>query len=368
MSADPARVALLHLARDYKPDQVELFTRNYRQKLTNFAAEVAGVPPKDERDRAWIRANVFLQGSWKWLIDWGERVATWVIETRSIPPGKAKATEMAARTFIKAVRPPRDVAAWWEANARHAYLLLDAISWPERTDAVGEDGVQEKLVVGPFVVHNTLHLTGPKLAGVVEVLEAAAQKIKAAQPSSLEKVLYGEVFVVGQLKQSKTLAWYFDHDDRVYLRPHLKVGRGEVHNLIHELGHRYWFKFLSGTARQAWNTDFYLMKNTDAPRVSVPKPGESVGITFKGHVGEDVKVVSIKPNLGGQLQVELSTGGWVSYDVLRRALQDQAIAAKFPTPYAATQAGEYWAEAFAMHVLGTLPEYHEEKLLRALKG
>lgn len=366
IDASAARIAAVHLARAYEPDQVELFTREYKQKLSTFAEEVRGMPPKDEQSRVWRYANRYLQGSWEWLINWGRKVATWVIETRAITGGKAKAIEMAARTFIKATRPPRDVAAWWATNAKHAYLLHDAISWPERSGEVREDGVQEKLDVGPFVVHNTLHLTGPKLTGVVEVLQKVEQKIQNTTPSSLRKVLYGDVFVVGQLKQSRTLAWYFNQDDRVYLRPHVKVDTDTVYNIVHELGHRYWHKFLSPSGQRYWNTEFFLIKNSVDTPVTVPKVGDLLGLPVKGQSGEDLRVVAIKPNLAGDLRFHLASGVSLSYKAVYAALRENAMYDKFPTDYAATKATEFWAEAFALHILGTLSEEHEERFIKAL--
>ena len=368
MSApSPTRVAIRHLAREYQPQQVAQTNQNFKEKVRKFDLEVSAAVPRD-LERAWNVYNASLQGSWRWLVYWGKDVALWVVETRSIPAGRAKAVELAARVFLAANirRPPRDVLAWWEKNAKAATLLLDAMSWPEKADSVEDGGVREKFPVGSFTVHNTLHLDGAKLDGVVDVLEATVQKIRGAQPSSLARVLYGDVFVVGQIRQSKTLAWYYLDDDTVYLRPHLKVGRGEVHNLIHELGHRYWYKFLSSTAKREWNTTFFLMKNTGTPRAPLPKVGEPINLPFKGRTEPPI-VEAIVGGRGGP-QYQLVGGGYVSLSAVHKALTSLAITEKFPTPYAATSAEEYFAEAFAFHVLGTLDEAHEAKFNDALRA
>lgn len=369
MIPTPARIALLHLARDFPPDQVALISRNYREKVARFDAEVRASVPR-EQERAWRYYNASLQGSWKWLAYYGREVVLWVVETRSFPAGKAKAVELAARLFPSgsSARPPRDVPAWWEKNAKHALLLVEALDWPEKKEAPlgeGVGGVQEKFAVGPFMMHNTLHLEGDKLASTVALLEAASQKIRGASPGSLADVLYGDVLVVGRIRQANKLAWYFIADDTLYLRPHLKVGRGELHNLIHELGHRYWYKSLSSTAQREWNTTYYLMKNTQSPRVKTPQVGDTIDISFKGR-DEPPVVEAIVPGRGG-LSYKLVGGGFVSTMVVYKALLSQAIAAKFPTPYAATSAEEYFAEAFALHVLGTLPEAHEAKFSEVVR-
>ena len=154
--------------------------------------------------------------------------------------------------------------------------------------------------MGPFEVHNTLHLTGDALDGTKEVI-VKAQSALQASGSRLSKVLYGDIRVVGQIRGTNTLAWYLPNEDEVYLRPHLKVGRGEVHNLVHELGHRYWERFLDRGGQIEWHAAFVRV---EGKKIIVPKVGDEVPVKGpKGHKGP----VSVVKDEG--YRYVLSTGG-----------------------------------------------------------
>lgn len=278
-----------------------------------------------------------------------------------MPPAKRKAVELAARLFLTAARDPRDFAAWWEKNEKHAQVLLEALAWPEKTEG-GANGVQEKITVGPFVMHNTLHLEEEKLASTIAVVEKATARIRSSD-SKFAKVLYGDVFVVGKISQSREMAWYYI-DDSLYLR--LMKGLTEVRSLCHELGHRYWYKFLQGDAPRQWRTTYYLMKNTNAPKVVLPKVGEPLGVPVSGHKEMPI-VESYGVSSRGTRVIKLVGGGEVAVSGLFGLLEQQAVALKFPTPYAATSAEEFFAECFADYVGGTLAPEHV-KLLEETVG
>lgn len=358
MSYPAYRVAVRYLlAREYDPKLVAQFVDGFRESARKFDLEV-GFAAQQEPGTSMARVlNARLRGLWRWLHNYGFDVAKWVVETRAFPSGKAKAVEMAARVFMGASRPPKDAVAWWAKNKRHVDLLVDATSWPERTTPAEDTAeIPEVLTVGSFTVHNTLHLAGDDLRKTVEALEKAEREIRAASPK-LAKVLYGEVFVVGQIRKSRNLAWYYYEEDTVYLRPHLRVGQGEVHNLAHELGHRYWHKFLDGSAQRAWGTNHRMLKST-RPTVRMPRVGEPINIPFKGRT--EPPVVEAVEGHRGKIMLKLVGGGYVGYDQVYRALQSLEIEAKFPTPYAATSPEEHFAESFAMFALGTLPPAHRE--------
>lgn len=328
----PARVAARHIARAYSSGDVAAMADKFREAIRLFE-------------------KILFVMTWRKLINAGRDVATWVVETRAIPPAKVKAVEMAARLFLTAARDPKDHAVWWEKNEKHARLLLEALSWPEKME--GGDGVQEKVTVGPFVMHNTLHLADEKLASTISVVEKATLRIRSSN-GKLAKVLYGDVFVVGKISQSRDLAWYYINDDSLYLR--LMSGLTEVRSLCHELGHRYWYKFLQGDAQRQWRTTYYVMKNTNVPKVELPKVGEPLGVSVKGHT--EMPIVESYGFVRGTRVINLVGGGAVSVSGIFGFLEEKAVATKFPTPYAATKAEEYFAECFADYVGGTLAPEH----------
>jgi hypothetical protein len=358
----PARVASRHVARSFTPSDVAKLVVQFKSSVDEIDARVKAAPPKDDGTRDYVVFNIRLQVQWRFLVRAGSQLATWMVETRALPAGKAKAVELAARTFISAVRDPRDVAAWWEKNRKHAMLILDAVKWPEKSEAGGAGGVQEKLTVGQFTVHNTLHLEGAKLASTVGVLEKAAQLVRSVGPFA--KILYGDVFIVGKLEQPRTMAWYYPKDDTVYLRPQ-NLGKGEQFNLIHELGHRYWFKFMPGDGQRQWNTRYFLMKNTNAPKVTLPEPGQPLGFKIKGLGDEEPIVESYGRGLDGSRKINLVGGGSVYANAVYAILEKNAITLKFPTPYSATHAEEYFAESFALYVTGDLGPDHREAFEQA---
>jgi hypothetical protein len=303
--------------------------------------------------------DMLLRVLWGRIIIHAQQIARWIVETRSIPPGKAKAVELAARA-VEASRT-KNIVKWWAKNRRHIATILEAEKWPERGESPRE--VQELVKVGPFTVHNSLHLDDRKLDTIKSLLTQAETKLRRAG-SDLARVLYGDVFLVGRLKQPRTLAWYYEAGDDVYLRPHLKVGRGELHNFLHELGHRYWTKFMSGTQKQAWaarHTELGIRR----PQVSLPKPGDLLPVPIKG-AKETPTIVKYETDLRGRILVVLSTGAKVSANSLWNLMEHEAMARSFPSDYAATKVTEHFPEAFAMHVLGTLPPEHEEFFARTM--
>lgn len=348
MSLSPSRVAALHIARVFGPENVENWFANFRSSIIDMDVMPERKPPPEAGSLEMARWRIRFEGRWADLVRWGKFISTWVVETRSIPAGSTKAVEVATRTFLSTKLKPRDVAAWWEKNKRYAVLLLSTYKWPERGTAT-QDGIREMFTLGAFTVHNTLHLEGDKLTSTEAVVEKAEKVIRKFP--KLARVLYGDIFIVGRLQQPRTLAWYNIEDDKVYVRPQ-KLSEEELINLTHELGHRYWFKFLGNAGQREWHTLFYLKKNTNVPSASLPKPGEPLGILVKGK--DNPVVEAIVPDFAGNLQVKLVGGGYISANVVRNELSNQQLRTKFPSRYAMTSAVEFFAETFAYYVVGGL--------------
>jgi len=193
------------------------------------------------------------------LINVGHNLAKFILEHKVVPRGKAKNLEKIAKVFLSARRAPRKVDTWLQKNSPGIHIMLESQSWPNKEDQPDQDDIQ--FGVGPFTVHNVVGLEGSKLESTRKTIESALNFLKKSKVPRVQGVLYGPVMVVGQLSQPRTLAWYYPSDDTVYMRPHLKLSRSDVHNLIHELGHRYWAKFANREKKAQWVRHHRDMKN-----------------------------------------------------------------------------------------------------------
>lgn len=330
------RPSALRVARAWDNELLQGQANLFRAELQRFNTAV------QTRDR-------LVAYRWADVIRRGSQIAGWLLETRSIPRGKEKAAELAFRLFMSAARTPRDVFAWAEKNEKHLVTFLDALGWPEKS-AVSDDS-EEVFPFEGFTIHNTLNLTGPGLETTKDVIKRAVRVLHTmTSVPRVTSIIYGNLFVVGRLKQPRTLAWYNQLTDEVYLRPHIKVGSEESHNLLHELGHRYWFKVMSREARSAWAT-YHMLLQFQRPEVPMPGPGDVFPIPIKGQK----KAPIVERVEGGQ--IFFVGGGSVPRLKTMQILQQKA---SYPTDYASTSAEEHFAESFAMYGLGDLQAQHVE--------
>lgn len=289
------------------------------------------------------------------LITEGRNLSRWVVETRAIPQGKAKAVEMAARVFARA-KLPSDVLGWYRKNkAAFEFLLEAATTWGSRETSDDELAI---LRVPPFDIHNTIGASGPKLLAIKTVVDGAIHAI--GRHHGLSRVLYGNVFVVGQIRGGHTAAWYHVKDDAVFVRSGMK-GRGDIHNLCHELGHRYWYRFMTDTRQMAWDT-LYRKVSYATPDPPPPKVGDLYPLPISGRK-EAPRIVGVEN--GNYL---LEGGGYTPIAGTLRTMGDNARRSRFPTPYSAKSPEEFFAESFALFVLGALPTVFREDFERVVQG
>ena len=297
----------------------------------------------------------------------GQQLAKYIIQFKSIPKGKAKAVQQAAALFIKMRRAPRNLDSWWQKNAKFMQTMLESRTWPLKNI---EDDSTEVYKLGPFEVHNTLGLADDDLAKTNKAIESAAKFLKSSRIPGRDRVLYGPIMVVGKLSQPRTLAWYYPSDDTVYLRAHTKVGKGEVHNLIHELAHRYWRKVFKN--QREWLAHHRRVKNrgegeeADTPEITALndlKVGDVFPLPISGMIrGGLPRIIEITPT-GWKLENPKGRGYITRRTVLQTMMnnsrRNKAIK-HFPTPYSASDAEEHFAEAFALYAMNQLPVEHKE--------
>ncbi len=331
MTPSAARVA-----RNWDSGLMNTQVATFKRELARFDLALA------TRDR-------LIEYRWHDVIRAGRPLTEWLLETRSVPKGKEKAAEMAFRLFMSASRAPKDMPAWNEKNRRHIDMLLTAIDWPAKGAAA--EGSEETFPLAGFTIHNTVNLAGSSLESTKTVIERAVKVVRSmtAVPR-VASIIYGNLFIVGRLKQPRTLAWYNIMTDEVYLRPHVKVGSEEAHNLVHELGHRYWFKVMTREAKAMW-AGHHMSTGFSRPAVPMPKAGDPYPFPIRGRKERPI----IEKVEGGQIY--FVGGGTIGAYQTMQYLQREAA---FPSPYSETSPEEHFAEAFAMYGLGDLKPEHIE--------
>jgi len=308
------------------------------------------------------------------MINNARALAEIIIRFKSMPKGQAKALERAAKPFMSVKQVPRKLNKWFIQNEKNVEYLINAyVKWPDK----GDDS-PDKYAVGPFEVHNTLQLEGDDLKKTNKVIESSAKFIRNSGIPGANKTLYGDVFVVGKLSGHNTLAWYNIRDDNVYLRPLLKADMDAAHSLTHELGHRYWFKFLPKDVQLAWRR-YHAGKRYENPDVgdqikeimATIKPGQPMPLPIKGWSRGGPPIVVGLENTSNPRRAEVvfemprgakkGQQGRLKLTTIADFLGSQASRKiSYPTAYAATSAEEHFAESFALYAMKKLTGVHKE--------
>ena len=288
--------------------------------------------------------------TWQELIEKGQEVSKDILSTRSIPNDRKDQLELTYRLLFGSSKPPNNFLTWWDDNRSHILILNEAIKWPAKTD-----GTDELFTVGSFTVHNTVGATGPELKAIKDELERAGTAIKSNPVPGFAKVLYGDVHVVGNIREAHNAAWYDIADDSLYLRLKQATGMDEVHALIHELGHRYWHKFAEPAKKKAWEALHNKLKRRPA---QLPSVGEEVHVDVNGANGRWPIVTEVTPK---HIYFTIDINGRpykdaISVAVMSRYYKDVQRSSVFPTRYSATSAQEHFCESVALMAMGTLTD------------
>jgi hypothetical protein len=362
MAPDPSRVASRYLTARAWTDFGAVW-KAYNKALAALDLSVS-------KERASSYPNKYiLRGYFIPLVEAGRVMSDWAIQTRSIPSGQVKSLELAARLMTMAVVPP-NIIQWYDTNRPKLDLLLETLTWGEKGQ--GPSGGLELSTAGPFKVHNTIGAKESQLKEIQALVKAAAKAITPVM--DFKKVLYGDVYVVGQLRKSQTWAWYAIAQDEVYLRNLAKKGVDDLASLIHELGHRYWFKF--ATADQKRNISaLYSKLQSEANRVTVPdlKVGEVLPVKVVG-LEPPLVITEVTPTsymLRPKKTTLKTPPGYahsVRINVVQSILKQRAATGKlFPSRYSMTSDMEFFAECFSFYILGKMSAGLVSQFEKALK-
>ena len=320
--------------------------------------EHQSTPPED-----WTRDTFWKTHRWPQFVVTGYFLADAILGTLEIPPGKTKELELATRLFLAKPRYPRDIVKWFDLNEKKINFLYDAVTkWELKGE--GKE-TEQKFTLGPFTVHNTLGLTGAKLDGMKDTLLKVISKMQHLPLPDFGKALYGEIYLVGQIRKAKNLAWYRHDDDTVYVRPFTKYSTGFAQAVIHELCHRYWTKFLPRSLQQDWNL-WYMRVGGSVKDTEFPKVGDVLEVHVRGY-NKVPRVQQIKFDYGKPLLMigenaadELIP---ISLTTYLNAVKGQRLQGAYPTAYSATSYEEYFCEAASLLALGELKEPHKDAFL-----
>ncbi len=318
-----------------------------------------------------------------------------ILQQYELPSQTRKTIEAAAKFFARSrIQRPKPAVALdaYENFMRtlRAFSLAahDAIAHGKpRAEAGGASGQEpllpEKVKAGPFTLINTGGFKDSVLAECAKVVGAAAHQL---QSHGLGSVCYGDVLISNTLHTSNVLAFYLVQKDEMFVRANLKGKEGAaIQTVVHELGHRLMYKFLTSKHREIENIYNTIKSKSSAARSEAiiqvlkdpaltPKPGD----TFVSN-GEEYTVTGLDVSARGvsvQLVAKKPPEGLHPGLTLRAKIPLEAYAAQkgilpkvnhsgFVTGYAATDAAENFAEMVAYFCLGRLPPDQVE-MLRAV--
>ena len=291
---------------------------------------------------------------WESFRSAGVLYAQALLGSKEVPAASKKDFDNAIKLFMGTVRMPKDPADWLYKNALLIRVLISAYRWPDKVEGQTESVFK----VGPFIVHNNLGAAGEDLEKVKEALNRATALVKATSVPNIDKVLYGDVMVVGNISKSNALAWYYRNEDVVYVRLFKKAGIDELHNLIHELGHRYIFRFLPSSTYALW-VSYHNSLATKRIDVDVDdlKVGDQMPFKIKGIKG----IPTIQKIEGGKYNPEdyvyFTDTAAVPVSHVQTWLRDAARSSqRYPTAYSAKSPDEHLCDSLALYAMGQLKE------------
>jgi hypothetical protein len=294
---------------------------------------------------------------WIQLMDYGYKIANGLLSTRSIPARQVKGMEMALRLFANSRRMPKDVYKWWATNHKRLMLIIaGAAQWPEK-----QEGGDDLFTIGPFKVHNTIGESGPGLETFKKALLAAAKMAQGNPVPGFNKVLYGEVYLVGQIAKAHHAAWYNSAEDILYIRMNNKRwGMDGAQTIVHELGHRYWRKFANKAAKSQWESHHIdvTYKKVELP---MPQVGDKLPLRLRGAPrGWRPTVARMDKTNYFYERPDGTEGKILSFNIWKVVRQNEGAALRFPTAYASTSEEEHFCESLKLQAAGVLPAEHAE--------
>jgi hypothetical protein len=192
-----------------------------------------------------------------------------------------------------------------------------------------------------------------------------------------DKVCYGDIFITNTVgRNSRVLAFYVANKDEMFIRANLKGVKGNaLHTVLHELGHRLHYKFMSGKQREI-NSLYSVLdrKSGETKREKLetllanpglqPQPGDTLELKGKTYIVNTVVYDTVSLRLAEDSTQKASIN-LLAYMKMKGVKIPVGPMVDFITDYAEKNADENFAEMVAFYCLGQLPT-DLEQLLRPL--
>lgn len=234
------------------------------------------------------------------------------------------------------------------------------------------------LNAGPFKVVNTGDFSQESMSIAASIVKEAAERL---QRKGLSEVCYGEMHLSNRLKGARNLAFYHIASDEMFIRGDLNRNDNEaLKTVLHELGHRYYYKFVKGEA--AVHNIYSRLKGVASALKSQlidevmgdPQKRPNPGDLYTGNkITWVVDRVSYKGRKSGYQihlhnQADPTKTGMLSLESWIRAKKYKLDNAPsdFVTTYAGTSPEENFAEMFAYYCLDKLPADQVEMIKATL--
>lgn len=255
-----------------------------------------------------------------------------------------------------------------DSRWKRAYLdLSDILNGLHVLDTITTQSDKRAPVqVGGFNVIEAPGVSRSQAKGALESLQQAAALLRGKFP----QVVYGDVYLATTL-QKGIAAWYIPSEDKFYLNVKAKKSFGDVHTILHELGHRYENKFLKDPAKKLfWDLSMRTVYKT----LNFDKDlRDKVAVEVLNAVRE-ARQGSAMPKLSDDAMAWLEivpdvksltrgymTGSLSEKDFVQRLSGTKDVQVETRevlhgplavTPYGGTKPAENFAEGFAHYVMG----------------
>lgn len=310
-----------------------------------------------------------------------------ILQQYALPPKVRKNIENASRFFSKSrLQTPKKPQA---VEAYEKYLKnLRAMSMAAHealahgkplAGGAGGEAPPEKQPAGPFTLINTGGFDEKTMLTCAKVVEHAASLLKS---HSMGKVCYGDVLISNTISRRNVLAFYLIEKDEMFVRANLKGHEHDaVDTVLHELGHRLYFKFLKDKHAEIRHL-YSVIANKDSQAKSDaiervwkdPTLKPKIGDKYE-EKGKEYEVTGFDVGPRGQMTVllrlydpslppnivpkaRISLEGYMA----NKGLLPKEKHTGFVTPYAKTNDQENFAEMVAYYCTGKLPQDQMEML------
>jgi hypothetical protein len=233
--------------------------------------------------------------------------------------------------------------------------------------AVKESGPRE-IQHGPWKVIPMEGITQKEVTRCLDLLDQASAKLRGSFP----QVIYGDVYLSTHLKHT-TGAQYTPSGDAVYVKvPALdRFSGGPLHPIIHELGHRFDYKFLNKDIKKRfWDLSTRKVRETiqydrglrSKVADEVVEMSRQMALGKTPHAPSPELVAWLPYCDAPKQQTSAFLAGKITEQELHKSIMgtrdvevmtDRVLHGPLAvSSYGATKPSENWAEAFAFYALG----------------